>query len=987
MRRLHSRIILFIIFAMGVLALLSVSGVNVYADIKYDPETNEKGCYAINYTVGDKSAKTNAVCFNDTINDMNQKNVVYLSMSDGASSPIVLSDGRKLYMEIVGRNPQYQVLNEEKAEYEERGGEIIRPNGDKSPFPSGDTPVVQLWARFDGEAWEPVGSIDLESNFGDPDSRKNSFNSFVEIVKNGTFTSNYKDLEPAGAEINNAETEESAPGDRSDEEQPDNYGSEDNCRNSRGAGALGWVVCPLLEWMGNAAEDIYTDYVAPNLQVEPTLFSGKNSAVEQAWGTFRDIANVLFVILLLIVIFSQLTGIGIDNYGIKKILPKMIISAILINLSYVICLLLVDLSNILGNGLQGIFTSLSSNLGNNGTITVNALESSSFGGARSLDIGGVLAGVGLLGGIVGMVGAIWLNPAILLSLLVSALGVVVAIFFLFILLAVRKAAIIVLTVISPLAVVVYMLPNTKRLFDKWWKFFEGLLLVYPIAGLLVGAGDYVSRLLLSTNPGDFSGWLVALVIGVVPIFLIPMVLKGSFAAMGKVGGMLTGLGTAARGRATGAMRNSSMYKTAEQAGKMRQARIRAGVDANGNAIKMGRFGRMIRGGNRNIAANRAQYRRDQSDERARNELLDNDIYDARLQSDRESQALKNYSEQYSTLTRSNMATELNAAAAAYNNDRNAENATRLQAAITAAEGRGMNKEMLSSLGGLNLSSGNVNDTKVLGQLASSSNKVISQFGKQVGKSENGSASLQSFVNGGGDIKMSEAFSKQGSNVLTGMDDDTLKYIRENGSDGVSSEMLLNAATNTSNTKELAEINQMLSDRDDLAGKVSGEQLANFSTSTLDDVFATNDSGRVALASAVNDLAANQQLASKVTEEKRNKIIGALRDDDLRNLANNTNLDSGNAFREAAANEYFRRTNQQISANGNASTTSITPATPTASTVPQNPPATQSSQAQHNTTPSGIIIGGSGSISSQNVQSNYNDARAGIRNMNDRNMNR
>ena len=116
---------------------------------------------------------------------------------------------------------------------------------------------------------------------------------------------------------------------------------------------------------------------------------------------------------------------------------------------------------------------------------------------------------------------------------------------------------------------------------------------------------------------------------------------------------------------------------------------------------------------------------------------------------------------------------------------------------------------------------------------------------------------------------------------------------------------------------------MLSDRDDLAGKVSGEQLANFSTSTLDDVFATNDSGRVALASAVNDLAANQQLASKVTEEKRNKIIGALRDDDLRNLANNTNLDSGNAFREAAANEYFRRTNQQISANGNASTTSIT----------------------------------------------------------------
>ena len=60
----------------------------------------------------------------------------------------------------------------------------------------------------------------------------------------------------------------------------------------------------------------------------------------EGWNTFRDIANVIFVILLMVVIFSQLTGVGIDNYGIKKILPKLIIAAILINLSYLICLIL-----------------------------------------------------------------------------------------------------------------------------------------------------------------------------------------------------------------------------------------------------------------------------------------------------------------------------------------------------------------------------------------------------------------------------------------------------------------------------------------------------------------------------------------------------------------------------------------------------------------------------------------------------------------------
>lgn len=358
---------------------------------------------------------------------------------------------------------------------------------------------------------------------------------------------------------------------------------EEKCRNSAGAKSLGWIVCPVLEWMGESADRVYTDYVSPSLQVKPELFTGGDNgdSVESAWSSFRDIANVLFIILLLVVIFSQLTGIGIDNYGIKKILPRLIVAAILINLSYLLCILAVDLSNILGNGLQSIFDSLSGGLGD-ATVNLSADKGGSF------DVSGVLASVGVLAGIVGVVGAIWANPAILLSLLVGALGVVVSIFFLFILLAARKAAIIVLTAISPLAVVAYMLPNTKSLFDKWLKFFEGLLLVYPIAGLLVGAGDYVSRLLLSTSDGFFAA-LTAMVVGIVPIFFIPMVLKSSFAAMGKVGGMLTGLGDSAKRRATGAVRNTEAYRNAQKMGLERRTRTRAGVDRNGNLTTRGKI--------------------------------------------------------------------------------------------------------------------------------------------------------------------------------------------------------------------------------------------------------------------------------------------------------------------------------------------------------------------------------------------------------------
>ena len=323
---------------------------------------------------------------------------------------------------------------------------------------------------------------------------------------------------------------------------------EETCLSAKGAESLGWIVCPALTWMAKASDTVYTEYVAPNLQVQPELFNGGNSNVRDAWGTFRDMANVIFVVLLLFVIFSQLTGVGIDNYGIKRILPKMIVAAILINLSYLICVLLVDISNILGNGLQAIFASFSSQLGENGVIQLNALPDSEFlvdnVPQPTFNIGSVLSGIGLFGAAAVMIGAVWANHALLLSLLIGGLGIVVSIFFLFVLLAARKAAIIVLTVISPLAVAAYMLPNTKKLFDKWWNFFKGLLLVYPIAGLLVGAGDYVSRLLLVSSDGFFM-WITAMVVSVAPIFFIPSVLKSSFAAMGKIGGMLAGMGAAA----------------------------------------------------------------------------------------------------------------------------------------------------------------------------------------------------------------------------------------------------------------------------------------------------------------------------------------------------------------------------------------------------------------------------------------------------------
>ena len=387
------------------------------------------------------------------------------------------------------------------------------------------------------------------------------------------------------------------------------------CMNSGAGKSLGWILCPVLDLLTNTAEKTYNSIIKPSMNIESDLFdqSKAGAGTHSAWSVFQGIANVAFVILFMVVIVSQVTGIGINNYGIKKILPKLIVVAILVNISWYICVIATDVSNIIGNSIQELFEHLPTTAdGEAASITLATVS----GGERAINIAakGTLNSVAILGAVAG-IGAIIINPAILLSLLISALGVVISVFTLFVLLSARQALVVVLTVISPVAIVCFMLPNTKKIFDRWLKISEGMLLVYPICGLLVGGGDYVSKLLLTlANQGGFFIVLTAMIVGIVPIFFIPTVLKKSFAAAGDIGAKISGYGQRIRGGAQGAARNSSLNRNAQQRGLERRNRIMAGVDKNGN-IKDGKFAnsrlnRFLRGGDRNVAMARQAYLKD-----------------------------------------------------------------------------------------------------------------------------------------------------------------------------------------------------------------------------------------------------------------------------------------------------------------------------------------------------------------------------------------
>lgn len=325
-------------------------------------------------------------------------------------------------------------------------------------------------------------------------------------------------------------------GNNASEEEDGANGEMANCFQN--AGALGWIICPLIYTLRDAAQGIFSGFIEPLLRVHDSIIGelSKNdntSTMYQAWSFFRNIGNILFVIALLFVIFSQVTGIGIDNYGIKRILPKLIVTAIIVNFSYIICGLLVDLSNIIGNSIKNIFESVqftagdkpSDGLGPVGIITF--LVAAISGGAAAV------AGVTVAGSIIGGGGLL----TILVPVLTFLASAVIAGFFAMLMLGVRQALVIIMIVISPVAFVLYAIPNTNPIFKKWFTLFRGLLMLYPVYCFMVGAGYMASKLIIKGS-NEFYLQLVAGLISIAPYFAVPTMtknaMKGFDAAIGGI---------------------------------------------------------------------------------------------------------------------------------------------------------------------------------------------------------------------------------------------------------------------------------------------------------------------------------------------------------------------------------------------------------------------------------------------------------------------
>lgn len=346
-------------------------------------------------------------------------------------------------------------------------------------------------------------------------------------------------------------------------------GKSDDVETDCAINKIGWILCPLIDISAKIGDQAFNFLAKSFLETEPELVSSQ-SGTRDAWELARNMANIMFIIVFLIIILSQVTGRGLDNYGIKKTLPRLIIAAVAVNASYYICQALVDITNIMGWEIKDFLIQLAQQVS----------DRTVFPPQESVD---VQTGNGFLGSAAGLVlGAVALVWFFLPVLVLGVSVVVITCLVIVLVLLLRKAIIILLVVVSPIAFVLYLLPNTEKYFQRWLSMFWKLLMVFPVVAMLFGGGQLASAIVLTAGSssstdvyeiktkdnrciqlpksgeplsinnqaevrtcGQGQGTplllgFVAAGIAVAPLLAVWAVLKGAIGAVGAIGGKVTG---------------------------------------------------------------------------------------------------------------------------------------------------------------------------------------------------------------------------------------------------------------------------------------------------------------------------------------------------------------------------------------------------------------------------------------------------------------
>ena len=301
--------------------------------------------------------------------------------------------------------------------------------------------------------------------------------------------------------------------------------SENSTGTSCDVQGIGWIICPLSNWLADGIDYMYSA-LQEFLKTKPLETTNQNSGIYLAWVIMRNISNVAFIVAFLVIIYSQLTSVGISNYGVKKMIPRLVIAAVLVNLSFTICAILLDLSNIAGYAFQDAFMGIKNTISTVGENTSTWTWSEVISTALS---NGALA-----------VGAITFTTELLPMLVPAATLAGLTLLLILLIMAARQALIIILIIISPLAFVCYLLPGTEKWFKKWRDSFLTMLVFFPAFSVVFG-GAQLAGIIIIQNASGSNGAIMhvlGMLVQIIPLAITPLIMKLSGGVLGKFAGFV-----------------------------------------------------------------------------------------------------------------------------------------------------------------------------------------------------------------------------------------------------------------------------------------------------------------------------------------------------------------------------------------------------------------------------------------------------------------
>lgn len=182
--------------------------------------------------------------------------------------------------------------------------------------------------------------------------------------------------------------------------------------------------------------------------------------VSKGWVIVRDICNMFFVVILMVIAFG--TILRLENYSYKKWLPRLILMAVLINFSKTICGLLIDAAQIVMLTFVNAFKDVG------GANFTEVLGLSKILTLANNDGGDFWTVVGAY-----MLGLIYLLVAIVVITTMVAV------------LVMRLVMIWIYVILSPAAYLLSAFPGGQKYASQWWSEFIKSLIVGPVLAFFI----------------------------------------------------------------------------------------------------------------------------------------------------------------------------------------------------------------------------------------------------------------------------------------------------------------------------------------------------------------------------------------------------------------------------------------------------------------------------------------------------------------------